>query len=67
MPLRPFRLFGSSFESPWRLKSHRTSLNVQIGVVVEIYPSQVVRSRVTACDYLLSLNSTIRKRLEITD
>ena len=35
-PLRPFRLFDSSFESPWRLKWGGTSLNLQIGVVVEI-------------------------------
>ena len=35
-PLRPFRLFDSSFESSWRLKSYSTSLNVQIGVVVEL-------------------------------
>ena len=33
--LRPFRLFDSSFESSWRLKSFSTSLNIQIGVVLE--------------------------------
>ena len=38
-PLRPFRLFDSSFESSWRLKSHRTSLNLQIGAVLEILAS----------------------------
>ena len=35
-PLRQFQLFDSSSESPWRLNSHRTSLNVQIGAVHEI-------------------------------
>ena len=35
-PLRPFWLFDSSFESPWQLKLHCASLNLQIGVVVEI-------------------------------
>ena len=34
--LRLFRLFNSSFESPWRLKSYLASLKHQIGVVVEI-------------------------------
>ena len=38
-PLRPFELCDSSFESPWRLKLYSTSLNLQIGVVVEIKPS----------------------------
>ena len=38
-PLHLFQLFDSSFESSWQLKSHRTSLNLQIGVVVEIKPS----------------------------
>ena len=30
-----FQLCNSSFESPWQLKLHSTSLNLQIGVVVE--------------------------------
>ena len=66
-PLRPFWLCDCSFKSPWRLKLHRTGLNIQIGVVFEILASQVVPSRVTTNDYFVSLNFRIRKRLEITD
>ena len=40
-PLRPFRLFDSSFESPWRLYLHSTSLNLQIGVVLEILATKL--------------------------
>ena len=35
-PLHPFQLCDSSFKSTWRLKSHSTSLNLQIGVVLQI-------------------------------
>ena len=67
MSSRPFGLFDSSFKSPWRLKLHRASLNVQIGLVVEILASKVVRSRATTNGYLLSLKFMIRKQLKITD
>ena len=65
--LGPFRLFDSSFASPWQLKLHDTSLNLQRGLVVEILASQVVRSKVTTNAFLASFNFRIRKRLEIPD
>ena len=66
-PLGLFQLFDCSFESPCLLKSHSTCLNLQIGVVVEIWPCKVVRSRVTTNEYFASLNCRIREQLEITD
>ena len=65
-PLRLFRLFDGSFWSRWRLYIHRTSLNLQIVVVVETWPSWVVCPRVTTNDYLLPLNFRIRKWLKIS-
>ena len=66
-PLPLFWLYDSSFESPWQLKLHDTSLNLQRGLVVEILASQVVRSKVTTNDYLLSFNFRICKWFKITD
>ena len=67
VPSRPFRLFDGSFESTWQLILHRTSLNVQIAVVLEMYANQVVRSGVAANISCFSVNFAARKRLKITN